>query len=108
MLHSHSRLGPRRGYYYQLAAGAGWSSLPLLPLIKQPTLVIAGDDDPIIPAVNPRLMARLIPDAQLHLYRGGHLALVSEADQLAPVVEHFLDRADAGPGSSSRSTGRPR
>jgi poly(3-hydroxyalkanoate) depolymerase len=108
VLHSHSRLGPRRGYYYQLAAGAGWSSLPLLPLIKQPTLVIAGDDDPIIPAVNPRLMARLIPDAQLHLYRGGHLALVSEADQLAPVVEHFLDRADADPGSSSGSTGRPR
>jgi poly(3-hydroxyalkanoate) depolymerase len=108
VLHSHSRLGPRRGYYYQLAAGAGWSSLPLLPLIKQPTLVIAGDDDPIIPAVNPRLMARLIPDSRLHLYRGGHLALVSEADELAPVVERFLDRADADSRSSSRSAGRPR
>jgi poly(3-hydroxyalkanoate) depolymerase len=90
VLHSSSRLGPRRGYYYQLAAGAGWSSLPLLPLIRQPTLVIGGDDDPIIPAVNPRLMARLIPGAQLHLYRGGHLALVTEADELAPVVDRFL------------------
>jgi pimeloyl-ACP methyl ester carboxylesterase len=53
--------------------------------------VIAGDDDPIVPAVNARLMARLIPRARLHLYRGGHLALITEADDLAPVVERFLD-----------------
>jgi poly(3-hydroxyalkanoate) depolymerase len=90
VLHSDSRLGPRRGYYYQLVAGAGWTSLPLLPMIKQPTLVIAGDDDPIIPAANPRVMARLIPNAQLHLYRGGHLALVTETRELTPVVERFL------------------
>jgi poly(3-hydroxyalkanoate) depolymerase len=90
-LHSASRLGPRRGYYYQLAATTGWSSLPFLPLIRQPTLVVAGDDDPIIPAVNARVMARLIPRAQLHLYDGGHLALVTEARELAPVVERFLD-----------------
>jgi poly(3-hydroxyalkanoate) depolymerase len=90
VLHSESRLGPRRGYYYQLAAGVGWSSLPLLRMIKQPTLVIAGDDDPIIPAVNPRLMARLIPNSELHLYRGGHLALVTDAQELAPVVDRFL------------------
>jgi poly(3-hydroxyalkanoate) depolymerase len=90
VLHAHSRVGPRRGYYYQLMAGAGWSSLPLLPLLRQPTLVVAGDDDPIIPAVNARLMARLIPGAELHLYRGGHLALVTEADELAPVVDRFL------------------
>lgn len=90
-LHARSRLGPRRGYYYQLAAAWGWSSLPFLRLIRTPTLVIAGDDDPIIPAVNARLMARLIPDAQLHLYRGGHLAMITEAPELAPVVERFLD-----------------
>jgi poly(3-hydroxyalkanoate) depolymerase len=90
VLHAYSRLGPRRGYYYQLAAGTGWSSLPLLRMIRQPTLVLAGDDDPIIPEVNPRLMARMIPGAELHLYRGGHLALVTEAPELAPVVDRFL------------------
>jgi len=90
VLHAATRLGPQRGYYYQLAAGTGWSSLPLLRMIRQPTLVLAGDDDPIIPSVNPRLMARLIPDAELHLYRGGHLALVTEARELAPVVDRFL------------------
>jgi poly(3-hydroxyalkanoate) depolymerase len=90
-LHSATRLGPRRGYYYQLAASTGWSSLPFLRLIRQPTLVIAGDDDPIIPVVNARIMARLIPNARLHLYRGGHIALITEAPELAPVIEGFLD-----------------
>jgi poly(3-hydroxyalkanoate) depolymerase len=100
-LHAASRLGPRRGYYYQLAAGAGWSSLPFLRLIRRPTLVVAGDDDPIIPAVNARVMARCIPDARLHLYRGGHLALVTEADELAPVIDRFLDEpAQTGPAAA--------
>jgi hypothetical protein len=36
-------------------------------------------------------MARLIPDARLHLYRGGHLGLLTEARELAPVIEEFLD-----------------
>jgi poly(3-hydroxyalkanoate) depolymerase len=90
-LHASTRLGPRRGYYYQLAAGAGWSSLPALPLIRQPTLVVAGDDDPIIPVVNARVMARLIPNAELHVHHGGHLAMITEPDEFAPVVERFLD-----------------
>jgi poly(3-hydroxyalkanoate) depolymerase len=90
-LHDHTRLGPRRGYYYQLAASTGWSSLPFLKLIRQPTLLVMGDDDPIIPAVNARIMARLIPRARLHLYEGGHIALITEADRLAPVIEEFLD-----------------
>jgi hypothetical protein len=41
-------------------------------------------------------MARLIPGAQLHVYRGGHLALVTEARELAPVVERFLDEPEPG------------
>jgi poly(3-hydroxyalkanoate) depolymerase len=91
VLHSHARLGPRRGYYYQLAATSGWSSLPFLRLIRQPTLIVAGDDDPIIPVVNARVMARLIPDARLHVYSGGHIAMVTEAHDIAPVIEEFLD-----------------
>lgn len=91
LLHVATRAGPKRGYYYQLMAMAGWSSLPFLPLLRQPTLVVGGDDDPIIPVVNPRMQARLIPRSRLHIYRGGHLALITEADQLAPVVDAFLD-----------------
>ena len=87
LLHAYTRSGPKRGYYYQLAAMTGWSSLPFLRLIRQPTLVMGGDDDPIIPSVNPRMQAALIPRARLHLYHGGHLAVLTEADELAPVIE---------------------
>jgi poly(3-hydroxyalkanoate) depolymerase len=89
-LHDGNRVGPSRGYLYQLAAGAGWTSLPFLPLLRQPTLIVAGDDDPIIPLANARLMHRLIPHSRLHVYHGGHLGLVTEAAELAPVVDEFL------------------
>jgi poly(3-hydroxyalkanoate) depolymerase len=89
-MNNGNRVGPSRGYLYQLAAGAGWTSVPFLPLIKQPALIVAGDDDPIIPLANARLMHRLIPNARLHVYHGGHLGLVTEAAQLAPVVDGFL------------------
>ncbi len=91
LLHGATRSGPRRGYYYQLAAMTGWTSLPFLPLIRQPTLVMGGDDDPIIPAANPRMQAALIPRARLHLYHGGHLGILTEAADLAPVINTFLD-----------------
>lgn len=90
LLHSVTRAGPKRGYYLQLLAGAGWSSLPGLPFVRQPVLVLAGDDDPIIPLVNGRIIAGLVPRARLHVYRGGHLGILTESDELAPVVESFL------------------
>jgi poly(3-hydroxyalkanoate) depolymerase len=89
-MHANNRVGSPRGYLYQLAAGAGWTSVPFLPLLRQPTLIMSGDDDPIIPLANARLMHRLIPDSRLHVYHGGHLGLVTEAAQLAPVVDQFL------------------
>jgi len=90
LLHGSTRVGPRRGYLYQLAGGAGWSSLPLLPLIRQPTLLLAGDDDPVVPLVNARIMRRLLPHAELRVYHGGHLGLLTEAAELAPLVDRFL------------------
>jgi len=97
LLHATTRLGPARGYYYQLISGIGWTSLPRLPKLRQPTLILAGDDDPIIPLVNARIMHRLIPGSELHIYHGGHLELVAGAERIAPVVEAFLDAAPATP-----------
>jgi len=80
----------RTGYLFQLAAGLGWTSLPFLPLVRQPTLILAGTDDPIIPLVNAKVMNALLPRAQLHTYDDGHLALVTRCAHLAPVVSEFL------------------
>lgn len=85
--------GSTRGYLYQLIAGLGWTSLPFLGLIRQETLVMAGDDDPIVPLVNGRILARMIPNARLHPYAGGHIELISDPKSLAPVVSDFLTDA---------------
>jgi len=86
--------GSKRGHLYQLSAGAGWTSLPFLPLIRQPTLVLGGDDDPIVPLVNARIIARLIPNATLHVYHGGHVEPVTEATTFGPIISEFLDHEE--------------
>jgi poly(3-hydroxyoctanoate) depolymerase len=79
------------GYYLQMTAMAGWSSLPFLGRIRQPTLVIAGDGDPIVPLMNGRILARLIPDARLQVIRGGgHLFLLERSRESAAAIEGFL------------------
>ena len=90
LMHDTSRVGSKRGYLLQLLAGAGWSSLPALPFIRQQTLILAGTDDPIIPIVNAKIMRRLLPHARLYAYDDGHLGLVTSADELAPVIAGFL------------------
>jgi poly(3-hydroxyalkanoate) depolymerase len=86
--------GSRVGYLHQLLAGAVWTSLFALPLVRQQTLIVAGLDDPIIPVVNARIMARLLPHATVHLHSGGHVDLITNAAESAPVIELFRSRPD--------------
>lgn len=79
-----------RGYLYQLIAAAGWTSLPWLRLLTQPTLVMHGSDDPIVPLMNARILSALIRRAELHVVDDGHMFLVSKAQDVAPVVHRFL------------------
>jgi poly(3-hydroxyalkanoate) depolymerase len=81
--------GSRVGYAHQLLAASVWSSLFALPLIRQPTLIVAGTDDPIIPVINARIMGRLLPHATVHLHTGGHVDLVTDAAAFAPLIESF-------------------
>jgi poly(3-hydroxyalkanoate) depolymerase len=81
------------GYSQQLYAATGWTSLPWLHRLTAPTLVVSGDDDPVIPVVNAQLLAWRIPDAQLRIiHGGGHLMLLDSAPDVAPVVREFLTR----------------
>jgi poly(3-hydroxyalkanoate) depolymerase len=86
--------GSRVGYLHQLLAGAVWTSVFALPLVRQRTLILAGLDDPIIPVVNARIMGWLLPHATVHLHRGGHVDLITNAAELAPVIEQFRSRPD--------------
>lgn len=79
------------GYFGQLYAITGWTSLPWLRRIRQRTLVLAGDDDPIVPLINGRIMASLMPQARLQIVPGGgHLFLLERARETAAVVAGFL------------------
>ena len=80
------------GYSMQLLGTVGWSSLHFLARIPHDTLVISGDDDPLIPVVNAETLARRIPRARLEIVkRSGHLFLWDEAKRLAVRVARFLD-----------------
>ena len=82
--------GGSLGYLYQMLGGVGWTSLPWLRLLRQPTLILHGDDDPIVPLANAKLMHRLIPNSQLYIFHDGHLGLGTSAHELSPVIDRFL------------------
>jgi poly(3-hydroxyalkanoate) depolymerase len=82
--------GSKIGYLHQLLAGSVWTSLFALPAVRQETLIVSGTDDPIIPVINARIMNALLPHSRLHLHDGGHIDLVQNAAELAPVIERFL------------------
>ena len=79
-----------RGYIGQLLAGVGWTSIPWLHRLRQPALILAGKDDVIVPPINARILARLIPHATLRIFNGGHLFALTEKEQVASLVHAFL------------------
>jgi poly(3-hydroxyalkanoate) depolymerase len=89
------RSGGLQGYFYQMLGGVGWTSVPWLPLLRQPTLILHGDDDPLVPLVNAKIMHRLIPHSKLYIFHDGHLGLGTSARELAQVVEQFLTAVKA-------------
>jgi poly(3-hydroxyalkanoate) depolymerase len=81
-----------RGYVYQLLAMLGWTSLPALPFLTKETLVMMGEDDAIVPVINGRILASLIPNARLEVFAGGgHLFLLTHPDESLAMLREFLD-----------------
>jgi len=88
--------GSKIGYLHQLLAGSVWTSIHALPAIRQRTLIVAGEDDPIIPMINARIMNRLLPRAALTRHPGGHVDILLNADQIVPSIETFLGKPRIG------------
>lgn len=82
-------------YYTQISALSSWSSLPWLHRITVPTLVVTGDDDPLVPPANSFLLASRIPRARLFVAHGeGHLLLFDDSGAAHDAIGEFLS-ADA-------------
>jgi pimeloyl-ACP methyl ester carboxylesterase len=84
----------RSGVLLATAGRGGLDQPSLAASVRQPTLILAGNDDPIVPPVNARIMARLIPNATLYIVNGGHLFLLTEKEQVAPLVHQFLRKGE--------------
>ena len=80
------------GYAWQLAAlTLPPGSLPWLHELPHPTLVLAGDDDPLMPVANAMLLAHRIPHARLLLAPGeGHLLLLDPDSAAHPAIRDFV------------------
>jgi poly(3-hydroxyalkanoate) depolymerase len=78
------------GYLHQQMAFCGWTSLFWLPRLRQPTLVLGGRDDPLVPLVNSRILAWLIPRAKLQIVNDGHLFLMTGSQAATPLIRKFL------------------
>jgi poly(3-hydroxyalkanoate) depolymerase len=80
------------GYAMQLLGAMWWSSCGYLEQIPHETLVISGDDDPLIPVANAEMLARRIPRATLEIVKdAGHLFLWDDAKHLATRIRRFVD-----------------
>src|SRR5580692_3404231 len=89
--HAAAMHGARNlGYLYQLLAIGGWTSLPWLWSLTQPTLVLMGRDDPLVHPINGHILAALIPGAELRMIDDGHLFLVTRPAETAALIEAFL------------------
>jgi pimeloyl-ACP methyl ester carboxylesterase len=80
------------GYAYQVAAFAGWTSAPFLPLLTMPVMVMADNEDQLIPVSNAHFLHNAIPDSRIELSDGGgHLFMLTHPARFAKLVEQFLD-----------------
>jgi poly(3-hydroxyalkanoate) depolymerase len=83
------------GERFQTLAVLGWTSLPYLRWVRQPTLILHGDEDNLVPMLNARVLRRLLPNAELHVFHDGHIGLITSAAEIAPIIEAFRSDAQA-------------
>jgi pimeloyl-ACP methyl ester carboxylesterase len=72
--------------------------------LRQQSLILHGDEDPLVPLANARWMAAAMPHARLRVVTGGgHLFLLDEPASVTAALTNFLsetpneDRHDALP-----------
>src|SRR3974377_1053631 len=63
---------------------------PWLRALRQPTLILMGRDDPLVPVANGHIMVRLIPNSRLEVIDDGHLFVVTRPFETAQRIERFL------------------
>lgn len=82
---------PEEVYLHQLQAAVAFDASSRVSQIAARTLVITGDADIIVPAVNSRNLAARIPRATLRVIAGGsHTFFIEKADEFNPALLEFI------------------
>ncbi|MBI5847007.1 MAG: alpha/beta hydrolase [Nitrospirae bacterium] len=88
----------------QLSALRAWGHKKAadLSVVKQPVLVVNGDQDRMVPTSNSRDLARRLPNSQLIIYPdAGHGAVFQFHDDFVLKALEFLKRSEAGRGEKA-------
>lgn len=78
----------------------------IIARIDQPTLIIHGNRDVLVPVESAREHHRLAPQSEIALYDDDHFMVFSHGGMLAPPILDFLSRADDG-RAQTRATADP-
>lgn len=98
-----------QGYAGQILGIAAWSTLPSLPKIQAPTLVVMGTDDPLVKPDNGPLLAGRIPQARLVIAPDeGHLLLMDPESAAFEPIRQFLAAPNLATAPVWRDAGPPR
>jgi poly(3-hydroxyoctanoate) depolymerase len=82
-----------RTYYHQLTALVGWTSLLRLFRLRQRTLILTGERDPLVRLYNAHILRRTIRRSELRILQGeGHFFVVTSARRTAEAIHEFLCR----------------
>ncbi|MEO6119158.1 MAG: alpha/beta fold hydrolase [Terriglobales bacterium] len=72
-------------------------SMPMLPTIAVPTLILAGDEDTTTPVADAQAMQQRIPGSVLQVVpQAGHYAVHEKADDAHRIIRGFLDTLPPG------------
>jgi pimeloyl-ACP methyl ester carboxylesterase len=86
----YAKTGPR-WYLRKLRSMLEHDLRDVLPRIAQPTLVIRGESDRVVPERWASQVRDLLPDGELRIARGkGHEAMVTGAEPVARMVREFI------------------
>ncbi len=87
---------PRKPFTQQFWAAIGHDCHDRLEEIRQPTLILTGDADILVPPENSKTLRALIPGSRLvHLEGAGHVFFIEEVEKTAQILrEHLLQTGD--------------
>jgi len=85
---------PADAFFRQFDACLRHDTVDRLNHLTVPTLIMTGDDDPLVPPENSHVLKELIPNAELFVFPGGrHCVMIEESDRYNQKVIDFFKAA---------------